>query len=151
MGEDVDVDGGWAGVAGGGLAGLFDPVAVVSGLLHDAWAGAVPPRWVDLAWGALGEDVGQDAVPFPSAAARISTDIYLSSSLTHRCCGASAKRQWVGVTKMTVPWGPGCGLAGVCSLVVVMFFPRSSLVSDHLSHGGAFEGLHSRDLFLDGG
>jgi hypothetical protein len=50
----VDVDGGWAGVAGaGGFVGFLDAVVVVAGAFDRSWAGSVSPFGVD-----LGGDVG---------------------------------------------------------------------------------------------
>jgi hypothetical protein len=59
----VDMDGGWAVVAGaGGFAGFLDAVGVVARSFDGVRAGAVPPARVDLR-GDLGQDVGQDVSP----------------------------------------------------------------------------------------
>jgi hypothetical protein len=49
-------------VAGGGVTGFLDRVAVVAGSFDDAGVAAVAPFWVELP-GDLGQDVGQDVVP----------------------------------------------------------------------------------------
>ena len=60
--EGADVGGGRASVAGAGVAGSLDAVAVVAGSFDDAGVAALAPFRVGLA-GDLGQDVGQDAVP----------------------------------------------------------------------------------------
>jgi hypothetical protein len=54
--DGADLDGGWAGVAGAGVAGFLDAVVVVAGSFDHAGVAAVSPLRVDLA-SDLGDDV----------------------------------------------------------------------------------------------
>jgi hypothetical protein len=59
----VEVDGGWARVAGArGFVGLLDAVVVVPGAFDGPWAGAFPPFGVE-ELGDLREMAGQGVSP----------------------------------------------------------------------------------------
>lgn len=61
--QPADVDRGRCSVADAGrLAGLLDPVAVVSGSFDRSWAGALAPRW-DEQHGDLGQMPGETLSP----------------------------------------------------------------------------------------